>query len=43
MSLFHPRVWALAALLLLLYAPAATLACDTGSDSSSPAAKSKKR
>jgi hypothetical protein len=38
------RVWALASLLpLLLLAPAAALACDTGGDSSAPAARTKKR
>jgi hypothetical protein len=37
------RTWALATLLLLLMAPAASLACDTGSDNSAPAAKTKKR
>jgi hypothetical protein len=33
----------IAALLLVLSAPVAVLACDTGSDSSTPAAKTKKR
>ncbi len=42
MTIFRVRFWALASLLLLL-APAAALACDTGGDSSAPAAKTKKR
>ena len=33
----------IAALLLVLSAPVAVMACDTGSDSSTPAAKTKKR
>jgi hypothetical protein len=37
------RSWVLASLLLILLAPAASLACDTGSDNSAPAAKTKKR
>jgi hypothetical protein len=37
-------VWTLASLLpLLLLAPATALACDTGGDSSPPAARTKKR
>jgi hypothetical protein len=43
MPLCHVRFWALAGLLLLLFAPAAALACDTGGDGSAPAAKTKKR
>ncbi len=43
MTIFRVRFWALASLLLLLFAPAAALACDTGGDSSAPAAKTKKR
>jgi hypothetical protein len=37
------RFGGIAALLLVLSAPVAVLACDTGSDSSTPAAKTKKR
>jgi hypothetical protein len=37
------RAWVLATLLFLVLAPAVALACDTGSDNSSPAAKTKKR
>jgi hypothetical protein len=33
----------IAALLLVLSAPVAVMACDTGSDASTPAAKTKKR
>jgi hypothetical protein len=33
----------IAALLLVLSAPVAVMACDTGSDASTPAAKPKKR
>jgi hypothetical protein len=47
MTIFRVRFWALASLLLLLLAPATApataLACDTGGDSSAPAAKTKKR
>lgn len=43
MTIFRVRFWALASLLLLLLAPAAALACDTGGDSSAPAAKTKQR
>lgn len=35
------RPWAMALLLLLVHAPVAALACDTGSDA--PPAKNKKR
>jgi hypothetical protein len=37
------RFGGIAALLLVLSAPVAVMACDTGSDSSTPAAKTKKR
>ena len=37
------RLGGIAALLLVLSAPVAVMACDTGSDSSTPAAKPKKR
>ena len=37
------RLGGIAALLLLMSAPVAVMACDTGSDSSTPAAKTKKR
>ncbi len=37
------RLGGIAALLLLLSAPVAVMACDTGSDASTPAAKTKKR
>ena len=37
------RFGGIAALLLVLSAPVAVMACDTGSDSSTPAAKPKKR
>jgi hypothetical protein len=37
------RLGGIAALLLVLSAPVAVMACDTGSDSSTPAAKTKKR
>jgi|LakMenE01Jun11ns_1017448.scaffolds.fasta_scaffold8887544_2 hypothetical protein len=37
------RLGGIAALLLVLSAPVAVLACDTGSDASTPAAKTKKR
>jgi hypothetical protein len=37
------RFGGIAALLLVLSAPVAILACDTGSDASTPAAKTKKR
>ncbi len=43
MPFFRLRFWALASLLLLLLSPAVALACDTGGDSSAPAAKAKKR
>ncbi len=43
MPLSRLHFWALASLLLLLCAPAAALACDTGGDGSAPAAKAKKR
>jgi hypothetical protein len=37
------RLGGISALLLVLSAPVAVMACDTGSDSSTPAAKTKKR
>ena len=37
------RYGGIAALLLVLSAPVAVMACDTGSDASTPAAKTKKR
>ena len=37
------RLGGIAALLLVLSAPVAVMACDTGSDASTPAAKTKKR
>jgi hypothetical protein len=37
------RLGGITALLLVLSAPVAVMACDTGSDSSTPAAKTKKR
>ena len=37
------RLGGITALLLVLSAPVAVMACDTGSDSSTPAAKPKKR
>ena len=37
------RLGGISALLLVLSAPVAVMACDTGSDSSTPAAKPKKR
>ena len=37
------RLGGIASLLLVLSAPVAVMACDTGSDSSTPAAKPKKR
>ena len=37
------RLGGIAALMLVLSAPVAVMACDTGSDSSTPAAKTKKR
>jgi hypothetical protein len=43
MTVFRLRFWALTSLLVLLLAPAAALACDTGGDGSAPAAKAKKR
>ncbi|MCP9798897.1 MULTISPECIES: hypothetical protein [Cyanophyceae] len=43
-TLSRARVWVLASLLpLLLLTPAIALACDTGADSSPPAARTKKR
>lgn len=42
MTIFRVRFWALTSLLVLLLAPAAALACDTGSESPSQA-KAKKR
>jgi hypothetical protein len=43
MPVRNVRFWALASLAVILLAPAAALACDTGSDTPAPAAKSKKR
>ncbi len=43
MPFLRVRFWVLASLLLVLLAPAAALACDTGGDGSAPAAKAKKR
>jgi hypothetical protein len=37
------RLGGITALLLMLSAPVAVIACDTGSNSSTPAAKTKKR
>jgi hypothetical protein len=37
------RFGGIASLLLVLSAPVAVMACDTGSDASTPAAKTKKR
>ncbi len=42
MPVRNVRFWALASLAVILLAPAAALACDTGSDTPA-AAKSKKR